>query len=78
MSIKYKGLPDIVSCVTKVAHQTHEQDSAPDVFETPDEPEIALRPVSGYSFPRRAARLMTERVRSRGRGRTAATCVGEH
>lgn len=30
MSIKYKGLPDI--------------DSAPDIFETPDEPEVALRP----------------------------------
>ena len=46
MSSKYHGLPDIVRCSPHRRVPAHlPQDTAPDVFETIDEPEIILRPV---------------------------------
>jgi nuclear migration protein JNM1 len=59
MSSKYQGLPDIVGHVYGIGSEADMQDTAPDIFETSDEPERLLAPVS-WPVPCRYDELMVQ------------------
>jgi nuclear migration protein JNM1 len=61
MNSKYQGLPDIVSIAVELDSRNRScrfKDTAPDIFETADEPEPPLRPVGPLSLFSTARRRM--------------------